>query len=120
MPRRLFFSQTRNLESEPLKGPKTRVGIMEYLNGRLLNEAFAVLNQDRQEDYGSPQESFNRIALLWSAWVGKPLTAHDVACMMVLLKMAREAHQHKHDNLLDAAGYVALAEDMVNAKQQSE
>jgi hypothetical protein len=32
--------------------------------------------------------------------------------MMVLLKLARNAHDHKDDNLLDAAAYLALADSV--------
>lgn len=34
--------------------------------------------------------------------------------MMALLKIGREAHAHKRDNLFDAAGHIALAEDVAN------
>lgn len=66
-----------------------------------------------QEDYGSPAESFARIAALWSAYLGHPVSRKDVAVCMVLLKLAREATSHKRDNLLDAAGYIGIAADMV-------
>lgn len=81
------------------------------MNASILKEAFALVNDERHDEYGPPHESFGRVALLWGAWLGRPLSAHDVACMMVLFKLAREAHGHKRDNLLDAAGYVGLAAD---------
>ena len=36
--------------------------------------------------------------------------------MMALLKIGREAHAHKLDNLVDAAGYIALAEDVAKGE----
>ena len=37
------------------------------------------------------------------------------AVLMALLKLGREAHSHKPDNLIDAAGYIGLAADMAEA-----
>ena len=82
------------------------------MNGKILSEAQALINGERSRDYGAPVESFNRIAAMWGAYLGRELAARDVACMMVLLKLGREAQGHKHDNLLDAAGYIGLASDL--------
>ena len=74
---------------------------------------------DRDQDYGSPENSFMAIASLWSdylyaAQIIDPETAmraigpKDVAAMMVLFKVARIATGHnKADNWIDAAGYAA-------------
>lgn len=85
-------------------------------NGIILLEAHALINAERQESYGAPVESFCRTARLWSAYLGHSVTAKDVAACMALLKLSREAHQHKRDNLLDAAGYIGLAADMEGQK----
>jgi hypothetical protein len=82
------------------------------MNGGILLEAHALINAARQEEYGPPAESFRRVAAMWSAYLGRPVTGRDVAVCLALLKFSREAHQHKRDNLLDAAGYVGLAADM--------
>ncbi|MCL1916139.1 MAG: DUF6378 domain-containing protein [Desulfovibrionaceae bacterium] len=81
-------------------------------NGNILLEAHALINAERQGDYGPPAESFARIAALWSAYLGHTVTGKDVAVCMALLKFSREAYHHKRDNLLDAAGYIGLAADM--------
>ena len=81
-------------------------------NGNILPEAHALINAERQGDYGPPSASFARIAALWSAYLGHTVTGKDVAVCMALLKLAREANRHKRDNLLDAAGYIGLAADM--------
>lgn len=81
-------------------------------NGAILLEAHALVNAERQDAYGPPSASFDRIAALWTAYLGHTVTAKDVAVCMALLKLAREAHSHKRDNLLDAAGYIGLAADM--------
>ena len=82
------------------------------MNAVILRDALSLVNADRQDDYGTPAASFQRIAALWSAYLCHPVSCRDVACCMALLKLAREAHGHKRDNLLDAAGYIGLAADM--------
>ena len=63
--------------------------------------------------YGTPGENFARIAALWSAYLdpaslgGRELTGHDVAMMMVLLKVARN-NKHGFDNVVDIIGYAAI------------
>lgn len=81
-------------------------------NGQILLDAHTLINAERQSDYGPPAESFARTAALWSAYLGHTVTGKDVTLCMALLKIAREAHRHKADNLLDAAGYIALSADM--------
>ena len=85
---------------------------MKTDNGSILRVAYELVNAERQDDYGPPAASFARIAVLWSAYLGHSVTAHDVAMLMALLKVSREAHQHKPDNLVDGAAYLALAADM--------
>lgn len=79
--------------------------------GAILLEAHKLINGQRQEEYGDPKFSLRRIAELWSAYLEMEISARDVACLMALQKIGREAHEHKKDNLLDAAGYIGLAAD---------
>lgn len=70
---------------------------------------------DRDQDYGTPENSFRVIGLLWEDYLkGKYgagevfILPQDVAAMMVLFKIARVATGHnKSDNWIDAAGYAA-------------
>jgi len=63
---------------------------------------------DREQDYGSPEDNFARIARLWEAYCDVKFTAKDVAIMLILLKGARIASGHaKEDNWIDIAGYAA-------------
>ena len=41
------------------------------------------------------------------------LDAADVAFMMSDFKMARQCHQHKEDNLVDAVGYLGMTYDLL-------
>lgn len=63
---------------------------------------------EREEQYGPPEESFARIADLWSSYKGQEFAASDVAVMMMLLKIARGVH--KRDSLVDIVGYARCLE----------
>jgi len=74
----------------------------------ILEEAAAVCRQ-RQADYGHPRQDFTRTAALWTAILGAPVTAKQVALCMVALKLSRECFKPKRDNLVDAVGYLQTA-----------
>jgi len=91
------------------------------LRGIILSEAQKVINGERQDQYGTPEDSFELISDYWNVYLeSKGLMAddriglrkEDVALMMVLFKIAREANQHKRDNVVDAAGYLGIYGDM--------
>lgn len=75
----------------------------------ILETAAKCVVGDREEDYGSPEQNFDRIAALYSIYLGiADITAKDVAAMLALLKIARIASGHaKRDNWVDLAGYAA-------------
>lgn len=82
----------------------------------ILDEVKTIL-YERQGTYDKPENNFKRIADLWNAYLdNKPekgqLTPQDVAMLMVLMKIAREVYQHKHDNLADLIGYAVCLESM--------
>lgn len=78
---------------------------------QLLKEAADIVCADRNTAYGEPEDSFEKIAILWSAWIKQPLTASDVAAMMILFKLARLKENPRHrDSILDIAGYAACME----------
>lgn len=67
----------------------------------------------RETDYGSPEDNFRKIALLWTAYLGRSVTPIDVAMMMVLLKVARtKGGVGSDDNFVDIAGYAACAGEL--------
>jgi hypothetical protein len=81
-------------------------------NGDILLAAHAVINKARQGTYGPPNNSFARTAALWTAYLNNYVAPKDVAVCLALLKLSRESFKHKTDNLLDAAGYIGLAQDL--------
>ena len=91
--------------------------IVTRKRGNVLLKAHEVINGQRQDQYGNPEDSFQTIADLWSVWLGYEVSARDVAIMMALLKIAREKHgAGKTDNYVDGCGYLALAADMAGSK----
>lgn len=81
----------------------------------LLDKAKEYICQDRNAQYGSPENSFGEIAKVWSWWLNKEITAHDVGVMMGLFKAARiKTGGKKDDNYIDACGYFACAGEINN------
>lgn len=73
------------------------------------------LVEDRGRHYGDPLENHQRIADLWSAYLGHTITAHDVAVCMVLLKSSRMRHDPLHkDSYLDGIAYLSFAADFAD------
>lgn len=80
---------------------------------------------DREHDYGSPENNFSTIGLLWGVYLRAAhpklckilganfITPKDVAAMMALLKVARIATGTSPDSFVDLAGYAACAGEIV-------
>lgn len=74
----------------------------------ILEAARVCVCGNREQDYGSPERNFETIAIFWSAYLGYPVSATDIAAMMALVKIAHIAAGHpKEDNWVDLAGYAA-------------
>lgn len=78
----------------------------------ILEKARQCVYGDRDMQYGSPEESFKRIADYWSVYLGNTVSAKDVAIMMILFKIAREEHSSKLDNWVDICGYAACGGEL--------
>jgi Domain of unknown function (DUF6378) len=65
---------------------------------------------ERAEHYGDPRPNMERTADLWTAYLGLPVSAHDVAICMMLVKISRSAVTHHADNYTDMRGYSVIAE----------
>lgn len=76
----------------------------------VLETANKIVHNDRKAEYGGINESFGRIAKLWSNYLDVEITALDVAMMMVLLKVSRAKGNPKSvDSYVDIAGYAECA-----------
>lgn len=96
------------------------VTFIEASRGLVLLDALEAINGERQDCYGNPEDSFDLIAKLWSAYLQPklklPIHKHDVAMLMALFKAARIRNGAGHiDSYTDLCGYVAIAAGMVGA-----
>ena len=83
----------------------------------ILMTAAKIVNGQREDDYGSPEDCFATTAELWTAYIRDRcvpsdtivmILPEDVAVMMVLLKIARLVHGNgTADTWIDIAGYAA-------------
>jgi hypothetical protein len=88
----------------------------------LLQEAESLVNGARDQQYGDPNDDFRKTALMWNVYINairkeRPhLLPHDVAVLMMLLKISRIAWSpDKRDNWADLAGYAACGWDCVES-----
>lgn len=106
---RIFEPREGRVLGDDKNGPENR-------RGRVLLKAVEIINGERQDSYGNPEDTFEEIAWVWNWWLDSdnaPITAADVAMMMALMKIAREKNgSGKTDNVVDACGYLGLYEDM--------
>ena len=86
--------------------------------------AVDLVTGERQNDYGHPGDDFERQALIWTGILRKKLApgcsidARDIALCMIGVKLARESHKHKADNLVDIHGYANCLEMVVGEKAE--
>ena len=94
----------------------------------ILEKAKACVCGEREQDYGSPEDSFAAIADHWSVYLHRigyllphqELTPEDVALMMILLKVARQTGRGKVDNWIDIAGYAACGGEIATGGEHAE
>tara|TARA_R110000772_G_scaffold196738_1_gene307514 strand:+ start:732 stop:998 length:267 start_codon:yes stop_codon:yes gene_type:complete len=78
-----------------------------------LTAAAQAVTVDRAATYGDLEDGFNDIARIWSVRLGKPITAAQVAIMMIDLKSVRAWGNPAHDdNWVDIAGYAACGAEV--------
>jgi hypothetical protein len=102
----------------------------------ILRQAENLVNGDRNRQYGDPKSDFQRTAMLWERYLngaherhveaGMPegyilIEPHDVAVLMMLLKVSRLAWSpEKEDSWADLAGYAACGWDCASEVEDEE
>jgi len=91
--------------------------------GKILRKALDIINGERQDQYGKPEDSFALIGKYWTEFLKANgviacdkvnISNKEVAEMMMLFKIARMSGQKPSlDNYLDLVGYAGIAADMV-------
>lgn len=78
-----------------------------------LDNALKCVCGERQDQYGTPEDNFGRIAKLWTSYLGHEVSSVDVAMMMALLKIARvKTGTATDDSFVDLAGYAACGAEL--------
>ena len=75
----------------------------------ILEIAHEIVNnrdEDKDRRYGNFDECMGRVSALASILTGKQLTVDDAYWILVCLKLSRESHYHKQDNMVDLVGYI--------------
>lgn len=100
---------------------KGKEGENRVTRSEILEAARVCVCGEREQDYGSPEDNFTTIGLLWSVYLNAAYPEYtkafpyngikpkDVAAMMALLKVARIAAGSSPDSFVDLAGYAACA-----------
>ena len=89
-----------------------RSGSMISVDPTVAVDAINLVEGDRQDKYGSYDENLNRIAALWSSYIGTEITAMDVSLMMVLLKISRSKAGYARDNAVDGVAYFLMHDSL--------
>lgn len=87
------------------------------VRAEILEAARVCVCGEREQDYGTPENSFSLIGQLWTAYMGTLITSKDVAMMMALLKIARIKRGDKADSFVDLAGYAACAGEIATSNE---
>lgn len=92
----------------------------------LADQAKKLVYGDRNQQYGSPAKDYERVSKVWSGLLcnklkdGESITAEEALIMMTALKLCREFHKHKEDNVIDAHGYLLCLDWVIKDSQKSE
>ena len=74
----------------------------------ILDTAKQYVTADRAATHGDAEKTFGRIAAVWSARLGVPITEAQVCILLADLKSCRAWGNPQHaDNWVDLAGYAA-------------
>lgn len=91
----------------------------------LADQAKKLVYGDRNQQYGSPAKDYERVSKVWSGLLcnklkdGESITAEEALIMMTSLKLCREFHKHKDDNIIDAHGYLECLHWVLSEKENA-
>jgi hypothetical protein len=86
----------------------------------LLDQCKEVVTKHIQSQYGTPEDNFSRIAVMWGSYLKTKIRPHDVANMMILLKVVRSQNSpEKEDTWIDVAGYAACGVEVATGESRN-
>ena len=80
----------------------------------ILQKAHAIVyerTEEQSRNYGDIQHSMIRAAAIASHISGKLISPEMIYYSIIAIKLSRESHAHKEDNLLDAVAYISALND---------
>ncbi len=80
----------------------------------ILQKAHAIVyerTEEQSRNYGDIQDSMIRASIIASHMSGKLISPEMIYYSIIAIKLSREAHAHKEDNLLDAVAYISALND---------
>lgn len=81
---------------------------VKSIREKVLDQAKKIVMKDRNLQYGSAEDNFRDIAEMWTTYSGHVFKAHDVAAMMIMVKLSRiKTSPSVADHWIDVAGYSA-------------
>jgi hypothetical protein len=84
----------------------------------ILQDAIHLIHNDRQTEYGNPEDNFKRIADLWSVVLETKIETWQVALCMNQVKVARLVEsKDKLDGWIDGAAYMAIGGELATEEK---
>jgi hypothetical protein len=75
-------------------------------NKTVLDQAKEIVDGERAEAYGPVEDNFTNIGAVWSVLLDiDQISPRMVARMLIAMKLVRDCHFSKDDNLIDICGY---------------
>jgi DNA-binding protein H-NS len=85
----------------------------------ILKKANQIVNErseEKERKYGDFIGCMSKTARIASEMSNKKITTQDAYNVLIALKLARQSHSHKEDNLLDAVAYIGSLNEHLNNK----
>lgn len=95
--------------------------VEQYVHEKsILEEAIEIRRGSRNADYGDAVQNFRNIAETFRVMTGREISASDCVRVMMAVKLSRERHLHKRDNLVDLSGYTDILELVVTWEEHQQ
>lgn len=136
MPRGVYARSTKKLSVKTKKIQTTTEEVAtlgrkvwEEQRTSILQKAIEIVGPaNRGLDYGHPLDNFVMEAELMNVWLrhkqrtggAANLSWKDIAIQKIIVKIVREIHRHKEDNVVDIAGYAWCLEEAFQEAQRRE
>lgn len=73
--------------------------------------------EEKTRQYGDFIESMETATTIFNSMSNNQISTEDMYMAMIALKLSRQKHAHKEDNILDAIAYLASMNEYLNKKE---